>query len=268
MTDAVTRIITIGERLNNPLNIKRSKEPWKGKTVVPQHEIFESFESPFFGIRAGAKNLLTYYRRDKLDTVMEIVSKWAPPSDDNDTGAYILAVASRMGGDVQPETPLNLEIPEVLTSLVIAMMRQEIGPLPKSYTPQLIDSAVLSAYGGGTTAQVVASHPVQPDIMPIPPSAPAPPPVAPQPIPIPNTGKPPLVDQPTDETTNKVKAATLGALAGYPVAWIAKVFFDQYGPGEPMPLEVALGISALASSAVAYIAGYYRRNRATNQIQT
>lgn len=269
---SVTNGVPLGLKLSNPLNIKRSGASWAGKSAVQGHPVFETFDSAYYGIRAAARILINYGRIHKLDTLAEIIHRWAPPDDDNDTGNYVDFVASKL--DVKPDTALNLEDEDVLTALVKAMMHMEIGSVP--YSDGVIRSAVAAAkVGGKPGVQVVVPDdfrtpaPVpQPTPQPAPIPAPAPPPVAPQPVPIPNTGKPPLVDQPTDETTNKVKAATLGALAGYPVAWIAKVFFDQYGPGEPMPLEVALGISALASSAVAYIAGYYRRNRAASPVST
>lgn len=265
---SVTNGVPLGIRLNNPLNIKRSGASWAGKSAVQNHAVFETFDSAYYGIRAGARILINYGRIHKLDTLAEIIHRWAPPDDDNDTGGYVDFVAGKL--DVKPDTTLNLEDEDVLTALVKAMMQMEIGSVP--YSDGVIRSAVAAAKVGGKPGVAVVVPDDFPTPAPQPPPAPipqpatppAPPPVAPQPapIPIPNTGKPPLVDQPTEETTLKVKAATLGALAGYPVAWIAKVFFDQYGPGEPMPLEVALGISALASSAVAYIAGYYKRNRA------
>ena len=79
--------VPIGQKLHNPLNIRRTSITWAGKSAVQQHEAFETFDSPYYGIRAAARNLLTYYRRDKLNTVQGIVTKWAPPEDDNATGA-------------------------------------------------------------------------------------------------------------------------------------------------------------------------------------
>lgn len=252
----VSASISRGVRNRNPLNIKRSSINWAGKSAVQQDEVFETFDSPFYGIRAGARNLLTYYRRDKLNTIAEIVSKWAPPDDDNDTAGYIDAVAARMGGGIKPETELNLENPEILTSLVIAMMKQEIGPIPESYTPQMIQSAVAAAYSGGSAAPVVDPGPVvAPPIVVAPPVVPVVPTVAPG-------NPPPLVDQPTPAPTNKVTAGSIGAMGGLPVAFIAKVFWDKYGPGEPMPTEIAIAIAAAASSAFSFVAGYYTRNRA------
>lgn len=264
MTVTTTNGIPLGIRLNNALNIKRSNTGWQGKSAVQAHPTFETFDSAYYGIRAAARILITYSRVHKLDTLAEIIHRWAPPDDDNDTGNYVDFVAGKL--DVRPDTPLNIEDEDVLTALVKAMMQMEIGSVP--YSDGVIRSAVAAAKVGGkpgVAAVVPDDFPQAPAPTPIPqpmPQPAPPPPAASQPIPVPNRGRPPLVDQPTTDTTNKVKASTLGALAGFPVAWIAKVFWDQYGPGEPMPMEVALGLSAAASGLVAYVAGYYTRNRA------
>ena len=64
----------VGVRLANPLNIKRSSINWAGKSAVQAHAVFETFDSPHYGIRAAARNLLTYYRVHKLETVAAIIS--------------------------------------------------------------------------------------------------------------------------------------------------------------------------------------------------
>lgn len=266
MTVTTTNGIPLGVRLNNALNIKRSGTSWQGKSAIQAHPVFETFDSAYYGIRAAARILINYSRIHKLDTLAEIIHRWAPPEDDNDTGGYVDFVAGKL--DVKPDTVLNLEDEDVLTALVKAMMQMEIGSVP--YSDGVIRSAVAAAKVGGKpgVAPTVPDDFQQAPAIPIPiPQPTPPPPAAPQPVPVPNTGKPPLVDQPTTDTTNKVKASTLGALAGFPVAWIAKVFWDQYGPGEPMPMEVALGLSAAASGLVAYVAGYYTRNRAAPPFQ-
>lgn len=243
----------VGVRLANPLNIKRSSINWAGKSAVQAHAVFETFDSPHYGIRAAARNLLTYYRRDRLNTIQEIVNKWAPPDDDNNTGAYIDFVANKM--DVQPDTELNLEDPEVLGALVLAMMAMEVGPAwAANYGLATIKTAVAAAYvGGAPGAPVVQPQPDYVSPMPSQPSAAVPT----------STDKPPLVDQPSAAPTNKVTAGSIGAMGGLPVAFVAKVFWDRYVPEQPMPTEIAIAIAAAASSLLSFIAGYFARNRAT-----
>lgn len=244
----------VGVRLSNPLNIKRTSINWAGKSAVQAHAVFETFDSPHYGIRAAARNLLTYYRRDRLNTIQEIVNKWAPPDDDNNTAAYIDHVAKQM--DVQPDTELNLEDPEVLGALVLAMMAMEVGPgWAANYGLATIKTAVAAAYVGGAPGSPVVQP--QPDY--VSPMPPQPTPAVPT-----STNKPSLVDQPTAAPTNKVIASAVGAgFGGLPIAFFAKVLWDKYVPEQPMPMEIALGISASASAVFALVAGYFTRNRAT-----
>lgn len=259
----ITTGIPRGIRNRNPLNIRRSKVAWQGKSEVQSDPDFEQFIDPHHGIRAAARNLLTYYRRDKLNTVQAIVSKWAPPEDDNDTSAYISAVCEYMATGA--DTPLDLEDADRLGALVCAMMRQEIGSIP--YDEQTIALAVAAAYSGSSSPQIVTPAYTPPAQAPVP--APTQAPVTPPAPKVTTTGEkvvPPLVDQPSAKTTRKVRAGTVGAMGGLPVAWFAKVVWDHYVPTEPMPTEIALAIAAAASSGLSYVLAYYTRNRATGPI--
>jgi hypothetical protein len=250
MVTVVDAKIPSGIRRNNPLNIRKSGIAWEGKSYEDPGAAFETFVSPHHGIRAAARNLLTYYRIKRFRTIQEIVNEWAPPEDDNNTGAYIDFVADKMG--VPPDAELNLENPEVLGGLVIAMMGMEIGSVP--YSMATIKTAVASAYVGGKPgAPPVQTQPdyVSPTPLPSPPTLPT------------STNKPPLVDQPSAAPTNKVTAGSIGAMGGLPVAFVAKVFWDRYVPEQPMPTEIAIAIAAAASSLLSFVIGYYTRNRAT-----
>jgi hypothetical protein len=92
---------------------------------------------------AMAQNLLTYNREGFRD-VADIINRWAPPSE-NQTGAYVTDVAKRMG--VSSTQQLNLRDPQVLQSLMTAMIHHEQGYDP--YSAQLISSAIESRLGTG-----------------------------------------------------------------------------------------------------------------------
>ncbi len=40
---------------------------------------------------------LLSYQRQSIDTVSDIINRWAPPSDNNNTDAYIKAVCAQLG---------------------------------------------------------------------------------------------------------------------------------------------------------------------------
>lgn len=84
-----------GIRNNNPGNLEYSKtNPWVGQTGDDGR--FAKFETPEHGIRALGRNLLSYQRQG-IDTVNDIINRWAPPSDNKNTDAYIQAVCAQLG---------------------------------------------------------------------------------------------------------------------------------------------------------------------------
>jgi len=124
VTNRVQDSVSRGIKLNNPGNIRRSKEKWEGLSLEQKDGEFFSFESPEAGLRAMAKILQTYKNKHKIDTVDGVVSRWAPPNE-NDTVSYADFVAARMG--INPSDPINLESPEDLVPLMKAMTFMEVG---------------------------------------------------------------------------------------------------------------------------------------------
>lgn len=89
--------VVFKSNVNNPMNIRaNSANNWKGKTTE-NGAAFESFDTIHNGIRAGIKTLKTYFEKHGLTTVREIITRFAPPEDSNDTEDYINFVAIRMG---------------------------------------------------------------------------------------------------------------------------------------------------------------------------
>lgn len=112
-----------GIRNNNPLNI-RIGNVWLGEVKHPTDKSFEQFISMEYGIRAGFVILRRYIRRYGIDTIAEIVSRWAPSSENN-TKAYISAVTNRT--HLNPDLPVRFEDKEVMCSIVSAMIEVECG---------------------------------------------------------------------------------------------------------------------------------------------
>lgn len=114
-----------GLRNNNPLNIRLSpNNPWQGEVRPSQDKEFCQFRTMEHGYRAAMKLLRNYADRYGLRTVRSIISRWAPPGE-NDTEAYIRAVCRYSGLDAN--RILNLHNRQTMTTLVSAMSRVENG---------------------------------------------------------------------------------------------------------------------------------------------
>jgi len=85
-----------GLRNNNPFNIIDSKTKWQGESDKNDDPKFEEFEDMVIGIRAGMVILRSYMLKYKLNTISKIINRFAPTVE-NDTKAYIEAVAKRTG---------------------------------------------------------------------------------------------------------------------------------------------------------------------------
>ena len=89
--------VSRGFRNNNPLNICRGTTHWSGQCATQTDNEFVQFESMASGYRAAWKILATYHRRfttieKQAFTVENIISRWAPSTDGNDTRRYIQQV--------------------------------------------------------------------------------------------------------------------------------------------------------------------------------
>jgi len=84
----------INVRNNNPLNIRfNKKNKWNGQTG--ESGGFAVFESPEYGFRAAYKLISTYQTAYDLYSVKEIISRWAPDSE-NDTQGYIDFITEKL----------------------------------------------------------------------------------------------------------------------------------------------------------------------------
>lgn len=103
------------DRNNNPGNLR----PVSGSG-------FRTFDNALEGWGAMRNQLMRYFTGKTtgkaLQTITDIVSTWAPSSE-NDTGKYINDISKWMG--VSPDVALNLNNPQVMTSLMQSMARKE-----------------------------------------------------------------------------------------------------------------------------------------------
>lgn len=140
--------MTRGERLNNPGNIRISPVMWVGKVTPSTDPDFEEFENVEYGIRAIAKIICNYNRLYGLQAVAQIISRWAPSSE-NPTTQYATNVANWIGVGINDV--LDLRAPAVLAGLVSAIIRQENGNNP--YDGTLILDSCQAALESFTSQQ-------------------------------------------------------------------------------------------------------------------
>ncbi|HBP6159309.1 TPA: structural protein [Pseudomonas aeruginosa] len=117
-----------GIRNFNPGNIRHAKGTrWQGMSANQNDSAFVQFTGPQWGIRAIARTLITYQDKHALRTIRQIISRWAPPSENN-TESYIRQVAARVG--VAPDARIDVYDYRTMRTLVEAIVRHENGPGP------------------------------------------------------------------------------------------------------------------------------------------
>ena len=129
-----------GIRNHNPGNLRRSSDPWQGLAAEQTDAEFFQFGSAKWGIRALARTLIAYQDRVGLKTVKQMIGRWAPPNE-NDTGAYVRAVAASVG--VEPDDEIDVHDYAILRPLTLAIIRHENGQQP--YTDAEIDAGLVLA---------------------------------------------------------------------------------------------------------------------------
>ena len=128
-----------GIRNNNIGNIRVSKDQWEGATG--DDGAFVTFDTPDSGVRALAKNLMSYGRQG-YDSIEKIINRWAPPSE-NDTQSYIDSVVAATG--IPATQSIDLTNPDVLASLSEAIGYHETG---SRYDPEVYQKGVARALNG------------------------------------------------------------------------------------------------------------------------
>lgn len=126
--------MSLQEQTKNPLNLRYSaKNQWLGQ--VGELKGFCVFQNEAYGFRAAFKNVCTYLRQGH-DTIEKIVSRWAPPCENN-TEQYINFVAD----DVMIDRDRTLHMQSIhgyweIIMILRAMAKVECG---KWYDEQQIN---------------------------------------------------------------------------------------------------------------------------------
>lgn len=116
-----------GIRNNNPGNIRNSDAiDWKGEvdSKNKKDKAFEEFKTMPDGIRAMMVLLRNYQKKYKLRTVRELISRYAPRSENN-TEKYIARVCWKM--NKSDKDPVDLSDKTTVFALISAMCLIETG---------------------------------------------------------------------------------------------------------------------------------------------
>ena len=139
-----------GIKNNNPGNIRVGETAWQGKVPLSQNTDrnsktgkmeFEQFISVEYGLRALMKNAYTWIKRGD-NTIRKLISRWAPPSDNNPTESYIAYVSKQTG--FPAEQPFKVLDKDFFIKLAKAVAEKENYPhIAKKFIPH---SAYEEAY--------------------------------------------------------------------------------------------------------------------------
>ncbi len=115
-----------GLRNNNPGNIRISGTTYNGEVHPSKDSAFKQFKTMAHGYRAMFVLLHTYQRKYGLDTIVAMISRYAP-SNENHTEAYIEAVSDWSG--VPATGRITSTNGDVMVPIVAAMSRVENGTI-------------------------------------------------------------------------------------------------------------------------------------------
>lgn len=132
------------ERNNNPGNLEFRGQ--RGATPEDGSGRFAKFGSAEEGVAALARQLQLYGSRG-INTIEKIISKYAPPSENN-TAAYVNAMVNRLG--VASTKELDLNDPATLSGLIQGISKHEAG---RSFLSEQQVMTGLTMAGVGSSSQ-------------------------------------------------------------------------------------------------------------------
>lgn len=133
-----------GMRNNNPLNLRHGHSQWQGMRKEQTDKEFVCYMSKTYGYRAAWKVMDTYYKRfsekGRPFTLSNIIHRWAPPTDGNDTTAYLHRVIqlTHLAAAQPLPRPSSPEGYEALSPVLAAMTCVECGIKPSEVPTEYI----------------------------------------------------------------------------------------------------------------------------------
>lgn len=131
-----------GERNNNPLNIRHSADKWQGLTPEQKDYSFCSFANIYYGFRAAVRILCSYRKRYGLFRLKEVISRWAPPKENN-TERYIAFVAHE--ASLTPDSDVFKDA-DTLYKVMRGMTLMECGYFKNEWQAPLLQAVKETAF--------------------------------------------------------------------------------------------------------------------------
>ena len=119
-----------GVRNCNPGNIRKSGDVYQGE-IESTDKDFKQFRNMAYGYRAMFKILRTYKNNYSLNTLEQMIYRWAPPKE-NKTEVYVNFVADRSG--IGRDHIVDVSNMTIMCRIVEAMAIMENG---KKYIPDM-----------------------------------------------------------------------------------------------------------------------------------
>lgn len=118
--------LPLGLRNNNPGNLRPlpGGVKWQGEIAPDTIHNFSRFSDVAWGLRAMITDISGDITQDGLNTIRKLVYAYAPPSDNNNTAAYIQSVSNSTGW--LPDQVIN-PTAENIERLVRAKLQVELG---------------------------------------------------------------------------------------------------------------------------------------------
>ncbi|MDR2064565.1 MAG: structural protein P5 [Prevotellaceae bacterium] len=114
-----------GLKNNNPGNIRISTTKYLGEVQPSQDRSFKQFKEMRYGYRAMFVLLHSYQRKYGLKTIKQMIYRYAPPLDNNNTDGYVSRVSKDSGVDAAAEITATNK--DVMIPVVAAMSAVENG---------------------------------------------------------------------------------------------------------------------------------------------
>jgi hypothetical protein len=141
---------TLGQRINNPFNIRSSSSnDWQGADDSIGEGGYQGFQNNDYGIRAADRVLNNYGKKqfeegsenfnlygENVDTLRETLNMYAPPSE-NPTESYVDFISDKTG--IDPDAPIDLTDAGIRSLIMSPMATFESR---SSYSPEEISASI------------------------------------------------------------------------------------------------------------------------------